>query len=298
MTRVRLGMTFTPAMRPDQLRPLAEATERAGLDDLWLWEDCFNKSGLAPAVAALAWTERVRVGVSLFPAPLRNVALAAMEVATVVGMFPGRFVPGIGHGVQEWMAQAGARVASPMTLLEEYAVALRRLLAGEEVSVSGQHVRLDRVKLAYPPAEPVPLMLGGYGPKTLALAARLGAGTMLAAALTDEHVDAGTAVVASVRSSAAALVVPGEHEVVAGKLVTIGPGAHDRLARTLTQWQIPAGAGSGVAGDASAVAAGLQRWVDRGVTTIAVVPTADEPDLAGLCRFVAEEVAPLLRAPT
>src|SRR3712207_6924974 len=47
------------------------------------------------------------------PVPLRNVALTAMELATLGRLFPGRIRGGVGHGVQEWMAQVGARVESP-----------------------------------------------------------------------------------------------------------------------------------------------------------------------------------------
>ena len=65
------------------------------------------------------------------PTPLRNAALCAMELANLAGMFPGRLIAGLGHGIQEWMGQAGARVASPLTLLEEYVTAVRRLLAGD-----------------------------------------------------------------------------------------------------------------------------------------------------------------------
>ena len=57
------------------------------------------------ASAALARTESVRVGLGLMPAPLRNPALATMEVATVARLFPGRFVPAVGHGVQDAAAR-------------------------------------------------------------------------------------------------------------------------------------------------------------------------------------------------
>jgi alkanesulfonate monooxygenase SsuD/methylene tetrahydromethanopterin reductase-like flavin-dependent oxidoreductase (luciferase family) len=40
----------------------------------------------------------LQVGVGLLPVPLRNPALAAMEIATVARLFPGRFRPGLGHG--------------------------------------------------------------------------------------------------------------------------------------------------------------------------------------------------------
>ena len=79
------------------------------------------------------------------PVPLRNPALAAMEVATLARLFPGRFVPAAGHGVLSWMEQAGARAPSPMTLLREWVTATRSLLSGDVVTVSGQYVRLSGV---------------------------------------------------------------------------------------------------------------------------------------------------------
>src|SRR6266567_2240716 len=108
-----LGTVFLPQLPPERLRGVARAADDAGLEELWVWEDCFSESGIASAAAALAWTGRLRVGVGLLPVPLRNVALAAMELATLDRLFPQRLSIGVGHGVQEWMAQAGARVESP-----------------------------------------------------------------------------------------------------------------------------------------------------------------------------------------
>jgi len=142
-----LGAVFLPQMPPEQLKAAARAADNAGLEELWLWEDCFFESGIAAAAGALAWTERVRVGIGLLPVPLRNVAVTAMEMATLHRMFPRRVQIGVGHGVQDWMGQAGARVASPLTLLREHLIALRALLSGKEVTTDGRYVRLDRVAL-------------------------------------------------------------------------------------------------------------------------------------------------------
>src|ERR1700759_3517106 len=120
-----LGVISLPQNPPEKLRGIARAAEEAGLEELWLWEDCFLAGGVAAASAALAWTERLRVGIGIMPVPFRNVALCAMEVAALTRLFGGRALPGIGHGVQEWMGQVGARAASPLTLLDEYATALR-----------------------------------------------------------------------------------------------------------------------------------------------------------------------------
>lgn len=116
----KLGAVYLPQLPPDRLRSVVQAADDSGLDQLWLWEDCFLYSGIAAAAAALAWTDRVKLGIGLMPVPLRNVALTAMELATLEQLFPGRILPGVGHGVQDWMEQIGARATSPMTLLREY----------------------------------------------------------------------------------------------------------------------------------------------------------------------------------
>ena len=92
----------------------------------------------------LAWTSRIRVGIGLMPVPLRNVAITAMEIATIEGLFPAGSLPAIGHGVQRWMGQVGARAESPLTLLGEYADALRGCWRVEQFTVEGRYVTLDR----------------------------------------------------------------------------------------------------------------------------------------------------------
>jgi alkanesulfonate monooxygenase SsuD/methylene tetrahydromethanopterin reductase-like flavin-dependent oxidoreductase (luciferase family) len=195
-----LGVVFRPQLPPERLRSVAEAAEAAGIAQLWLWEDSFFEGGIASASAALAWTSRLQVGIGLLPVPLRNPALTAMEIATVERLFPGRFLPGLGHGVLEWMAQAGAAVASPMTLLREYTAAVRALLAGERVSTAGRYVRLDDVALDWPPHSPPPVLVGARGPKTVRLAGELGDGLLLDSSATLDAVRAARAAVDEVRA--------------------------------------------------------------------------------------------------
>jgi alkanesulfonate monooxygenase SsuD/methylene tetrahydromethanopterin reductase-like flavin-dependent oxidoreductase (luciferase family) len=175
----RIGVVFRPDFRPDTLRQTALAAEHAGVAELWLWEDCFLQGGIAAAAVALAASETLTVGLGVLPAPLRNVVTTAMEIATLEAMFPGRLRVGIGHGVQDWMRQAGAAVASPLTLMREYVTALSALLAGQHVTVGGRYVRLDNVRLDWPPQQRVPVLIGGTGPKTLALAGEIADGVIL-----------------------------------------------------------------------------------------------------------------------
>lgn len=284
-----LGVVLVPTLPPEALRPLAAAADQH-LDELWVWEDCFKESGIAAAAAALAWTTRVRVGIGLAPVPLRNVALMAMEVATLYRLFPGRLLPGIGHGVQDWMGQVGARVASPLTLLREHAEALRRLLDGEEVSVSGRYVHLDAVRLDWPPEPGMPLLIGGGGPRTLELAGRLGDGVLIGSAVSEAELEASVA--AAQRGWAVGRGADGTRMPVLTHLIAAtGPGAQQRLDDELARWgQVDGAPGRGVAGDASTIADAVRRLVALGASTVVFQPTQDEPDLDAFVEFVGRDV--------
>lgn len=197
-----LGVVFRPQCPPERLREVALAAAATGGVELWLFEDCFSEGGLTAATAALAWTENLRVAIGLLPVPLRNPALAAMEIATVARLFPGRLLPGVGHGVLDWMDQVGARAPSPMTLLAEHTTALRDLLHGRTVDVDGTYVRLRDVTLDWPPSEVPPVLVGARGPRTIRLAAERGDGVILDTGTTADAVRASRADIAEAREAA------------------------------------------------------------------------------------------------
>ncbi|ADB34441.1 Coenzyme F420-dependent N5 N10-methylene tetrahydromethanopterin reductase-like protein [Kribbella flavida DSM 17836] len=178
--------TFPAALVTDVARRL----ETGGADELWIIEDCFYTAGPSLSAAALSVSERLTVGLGILPAVARTAAVTAMEIATLCALGPGRFLPGIGHGVQAWMGQMGVRPKSPLTALEEVTVAVGRLLAGEAVTMDGRTVHLDDVKLDAPPADVPPILLGVQGPKSLALAGRVAGGVVLAEPASPSYVRA------------------------------------------------------------------------------------------------------------
>ncbi|HEX3812442.1 MAG TPA: LLM class flavin-dependent oxidoreductase, partial [Mycobacteriales bacterium] len=252
---------------PERLRSVAVAADRAGLEQLWVWEDCFKESGIAASAAILGWTEQLAVGIGLMPVPLRNVALTAMEIATLERLFPGRIVPGVGHGVLDWMGQVGVRAASPMTLLREYTSALRSLLHGETVTTAGRYVQLTDVALDWPPAAPPKVLVGGVRERTVALAGELGDGVIFTGDTTPDvlrdalpHFRAGQA--AADRDDSADLVV---FMTVEGR-----PAAND-------------------------VADRVGRFVELGATHVILHSLGDGgPALEEFVEFVAHEVRPLV----
>ena len=147
---------------PRTCRSPPRPVSRAGLDDLWLWEDCFWGGGLVTAAAALGF-ERARQGRGWLHAGSpaeRGSRRDGDRGPQAAACTPSRSVPAIGHGVHDSMAMAGASVESRLTLLAEYARAVRRLLHGEEVTMTGRYVHLRGVRLSSPPTVVPPLLSG------------------------------------------------------------------------------------------------------------------------------------------
>jgi alkanesulfonate monooxygenase SsuD/methylene tetrahydromethanopterin reductase-like flavin-dependent oxidoreductase (luciferase family) len=263
---VTLGVIFPPDLPPERLRSVAVAADDAGLQQLWLWEDCFKESAIATAASALAWTERLTLGIGLLPVPLRNVALTAMELATLERLFPGRVVTGIGHGVLPWMEQVGARAESPMTLLREYTGALYDLLNGSTVTTSGRYVQLDKVALDWPPATAPPLLVGAVKPRTAALAGELSDGVIFS----------GETSLADLRE-----VLPHVHSA---RAESGRDGSPDVVVF------VP------IEGDHSAadVAAQLAEFAAAGATHLVLLEVGAGPSLEEWVAFVARDVRPLV----
>ncbi|WP_433259530.1 LLM class flavin-dependent oxidoreductase (plasmid) [Streptosporangium sp. CA-135522] len=176
---MRLGVMFDRDLPPESLIPFCRHLDATEVDDVWVVEDLGWTGAISSAATALAVTERLRVGIGIAPAPLRNPALLAMELGNLARMHPHRLTAGIGHGVQDWMRQVGVLAPSPLALLEETIVAVRALLRGETVTLQGRAVRIDGVSLVHPPATAPPVLAGVVRPRSLELSGRAAQGTIL-----------------------------------------------------------------------------------------------------------------------
>ncbi|NBH02514.1 LLM class flavin-dependent oxidoreductase [Amycolatopsis sp. SID8362] len=222
-----VGVRINREQPPAKLVELARQAEAAGLDEVWLVEDCFWAAGIATVATALASTSTIKVGIGVLPAVARNPAIAAMELAALAELHPGRLIGGFGHGVASWMRQIGAYPASQLAALEETLVAVRRLLAGERVSMTGRHVSLDEVELVFPPSAVPPLLAGVRRPKSLALAGAVADGTILAEPSPPEFV----------RAALADIAAAGPHALVTYNWLALGD--RDRARRTVAESLTP-----------------------------------------------------------
>lgn len=283
ISRVRLGCVYLPQFAPERIAPTARAADAAGLDELWLWEDCFLAGGISAAAIALANSERLTVGVGVLPIPLRNVAVTAMEIATLHRAFPGRVRIGLGHGVQDWMGQVGAKVSSPMTLMREYVTCLNALLRGETVTFHGRYVSLDEVTLDWPPDSRVEILTAAVGPRTLALSGELSQGTVLTQGTSP----------AQVREAIGHVAPMSPHSIVTYVLSAEGESSARQIADEITRWNLDETADIHASGSAAEIVAALERWVSAGSDTIVLQPPLGVR-IEEFVTFVGTKVQPLL----
>ena len=265
-----IGVLVPPNIPARHLVGYAQQAEQLGFPEVWVVEDCFLHGAFAQAATILASTTSLHVGLGIVPAAARNVAFAAMEVATLAGLHPGRLTVGVGHGIPDWLDQAGARPSSPLTLLEEYIRALRWLLDGQRVDFTGRYVRLHGVQLSHPPSVVPPVFAGVRGPRSLRLSGKVAQGTILAEPVTPEYLSMAVEQIAST-----------DHEIVAYNIAAVDDDpavARARVRDALAvigepDWQphvavLDFGAELAelrrTAGSAAALAAALpDSWIDR-----------------------------------
>lgn len=180
MGQMPIGVMYRCDTPPEQLPAYARLVERLGYDELWVVEDCFFGGAVSSATVAAAATDNLKIGIGILPAAFRNPALAAMELANLARLFPGRILPGFGHGVADWVRQVGADHPSPLAVLGETVSAVRALLAGERISVAGRYAQLAEVALEFPPDQPPPISTGVRNEKSLRLSGEVADGTILA----------------------------------------------------------------------------------------------------------------------
>jgi alkanesulfonate monooxygenase SsuD/methylene tetrahydromethanopterin reductase-like flavin-dependent oxidoreductase (luciferase family) len=160
---------------------MALAAEQCGLDSIWLgdhllyrgdgreergpWEVWTLLAGLA------AVTERVRLGPLVACASFHPPGLIAKMTATVAEIAGGRFVLGLGAGWNETEYRAfGLPYDHRVSRFEESFEIVRRMLAGERVTLAGRFWQADDVVLLPRPADRVSLMIGSSGERMLSIA--------------------------------------------------------------------------------------------------------------------------------
>jgi len=179
--RARLGLTLPtiPAQPPIAKTALALARDLCakGYEEIWLAE-VNAAEGYALAGALSQAVPGVRIGTGVVPLQTRTVMIHAMGALTLHELTDGKFALGVGISseniVRDWAGQA---FDQPVVRMRESLTALRKLLAGEKVTLEGTTLRMKNLKLAG--TANVPLYVGALNAQMLRLAGALADGVVL-----------------------------------------------------------------------------------------------------------------------
>jgi G6PDH family F420-dependent oxidoreductase len=165
----------------------AQMAERAGFSSV-LVSDHFHpwlpEQGQSPFVwsvlgAIAASTDlRMTTGVTC-PTVRMHPGIVAHAAATTAEMAPGRFRLGVGSGEalnEHIFGDRWPPTDTRLEMLDEAVEVMRELWRGGTVTHVGRHYRVEGARLYTLPRQPIDVLVSGFGPKAINLAARIGDG--------------------------------------------------------------------------------------------------------------------------
>jgi probable F420-dependent oxidoreductase len=271
---------------------MARAAEEVGFDSIWLGDHLLYRDDGVPErgpwemwtmLAGLAAiTERVSLGPLVACTAFHPPAVLAKMAATVDEVSRGRLVLALGAGWNEPEFQAfGLPFDHRASRFEEAFEIIRRLVAGERVTLEGRfHSVRDAVLLPKPTRRP-PLMVGSIGDRVLRA--------------TLPHVDVWNAWYEDYGNTANGFARLSERISGIAREVGRDPSEIERSACLLVapeggerpdRWEAPP-----LTGDADGIAAGIRELSDAGADEVILVVTPiTEPSI----RTLGEALAPLV----
>jgi G6PDH family F420-dependent oxidoreductase len=172
---------------PRELVDQARRAEQAGFHALWIsdhyhpWND---QQGHSPfvwsVIGALAEATELPVTTGVTCPTVRiHPAVIAQAAATSALMHQGRFRLGVGSGEalnEHILGDRWPEADVRLEMLEEAVEVIRLLWQGGQQSHHGRHYSVETARVYDLPAEPPPILVSGFGPKAIRLAARIGDG--------------------------------------------------------------------------------------------------------------------------
>jgi G6PDH family F420-dependent oxidoreductase len=176
---------------PAELLRQARMAEDAGFESLWIsdhyhpWIDEQGESAFVWSVigAISQVTERIPVTTAVTCPTLRtHPAVIAQAAATSAALLPGRFRFGVGSGEalnEHILGDHWPSADVRLEMLEEAIAVIRELWTGRQVEYDGTHYLVENARIYTLPDELPPILVSGFGPKAVELAARIGDGYVL-----------------------------------------------------------------------------------------------------------------------
>ena len=180
---MRIGAYFDGFAHGGGMVGSAKAAEQAGLSSLWFAQHMGYREAYISAAFAAVGTNRIKLIPTAVTPYLSPPMSAAMSIATLAELAPGRVELAVSIGNLLNLAESGFVPEKPVAVLREYVAALRALLAGETVHSKGVLHSLKGAHMEFLKGVEIPIHIASTGPRMLELAGKLGDGALLSAGL-------------------------------------------------------------------------------------------------------------------
>ena len=172
---MEFGITFKGFVSPNRARNLVRQAEEAGFTYCWFYDShiLWRESFVAMAMC-MEHTKTMRFGPCVTNPNIRDWSLAASLYASLALQSNGRFDIGLGRGDSS-MRVMGKKPAN-LARLTEFTHKVKAMVRGEEV-MYGECEK--PVKFPWATGYELPVWVGAYGPKALAVAGEHGDGVIL-----------------------------------------------------------------------------------------------------------------------
>ncbi|MGY5854425.1 MAG: LLM class flavin-dependent oxidoreductase [Candidatus Thorarchaeota archaeon] len=178
MYKVSIGVTTN--MKVSATSWIAQNADELGVDSIWVGEDIgLGQDAFVLTTACLLQSKKVRVGTGIIPFATNDVISMARATATLQQTSGGRFVFGTGVGGIQDLQRLGIKIQKPVTELRETIDVLKRLWAGESVTVESELMYLEDKCLNLKRPVEIPIFLGIRGPQMQKLAGEIADGIIL-----------------------------------------------------------------------------------------------------------------------
>lgn len=172
---------------PAELIEQAKGAERAGFSALWIsdhyhpWVDAQGQSAFVwSMIGALSQATGLDITTAVTCPTVRiHPAVIAQAAATSAVLTGGRFRLGVGTGEalnEHIFGDAWPEADVRLEMLEEAVEIMRELWKGGVVSYRGKHYTVENARVYTLPEKPVEILVSGFGPKAIEVAARIGEG--------------------------------------------------------------------------------------------------------------------------
>ncbi|RDI51044.1 LLM class flavin-dependent oxidoreductase [Nocardia mexicana] len=290
---------FDPAAFRTHLRRI----EELGFDSGWTQEQVLTPTGLPQLgpietmTYAAAWTERLRLGCSVFVTTLHNPVHLAKALSSLDQLSRGRLEVGVGHGGQGRAFSAfGVDPEGTVSRFTEGVALMRALWTEPTVTFDGRFWQLEDARMEPKPFQKPtpPVWFGGGHPNALRRAVRLGDGFFGAGSSTTEKFTDQVRTVREILAESSR--DPGDFRIAKRIYVAVDDNAErarTRIAQSLEKlYGTPNFADVAVAGTPADCVRGVQRVADAGAELILFTPMFDEPEQT---ERLAAEVIPQLK---